>query len=207
MAVLLITRMDPNTRTIWEMEHVPNEPPVLDNVVKFLEKRLMAVRNLNFSVPDSSSYPAYPNDRTSSTNRVTTGHNSHGHGSSFNKVLKTRNDNRHHPYNVNQPSAKTQRFICPGCDLPHYLWFCRKFKSMALRERVENVAKWGLCPCCLIAKHPASSCAVAGCSRCDNARHNNMLCPKATVLKLSSAIVAPGRSSSGSCQPSRNNNN
>lgn len=51
IAVLLIMRMDESTRTIWEMEHTPNEAPTLEMVLKFLEKRLMATRNLtvNFS--------------------------------------------------------------------------------------------------------------------------------------------------------------
>lgn len=203
MAVLLITRMDPTTRTIWEMEHVPNEPPILKNVLAFLEKRLMAVRNLNLSVPETVTHNT--NDRASSSNGMFGSSNPNRLQTS--RVLKSKHDNRQHPYsNAEQPSAK-KRFICPKCDLPHFLWFCRQFKSWQLSERIEHVARWGLCPCCLIAKHPAISCASAGCLRCDNAKHNNMLCPKATVFKLPAAVVVPGREPSGFNRASRNDRN
>lgn len=202
MAVLLITRMDTTTRTIWEMEHVPNEPPVLDNVLKFLEKRLMAVRNLGFSVPETSSHAARSIDRASSVNAP-----ANSYRSSFSKVLKPRKDNHHHPYSSNQPSANNQKFICPICDRPHFLWFCGPFKSLQLRERIEKVGEWGLCPCCLIAKHQASSCTSAGCVRCDKAKHNNMLCPKASKFKLPSAVIVPSQGPSGSHRPFRSGRN
>lgn len=205
MAVLLITRMDQTTRTIWEMEHVPNEAPALDSVLKFLEKRLMAVRNMSFSVPELVSPTAYCGDRASSSSSAqTVGH--HSNNPFFGKISKARKEN--HPYrNKNLASPKGHHFVCPTCDKPHFLWFCTAFKSLSLRERIEKVGQWGLCPCCLIAKHPAISCVSAGCQRCDNAKHNNMLCPKATVFKLASAVVVPDRNSSGPSRFSRNGRN
>lgn len=57
-------------------------------------------------MPESSTHPALPNGQNSFTNGATTSHNSYGHVSSFNNVLKARTDNHNNPYPVNQPSAK-----------------------------------------------------------------------------------------------------
>lgn len=204
MAVLLIMRMDQNTRTIWEMEHTPNDPPDLETVHKFLEKRLMAVRNL--SLADTVLTPsrsAMEEGHASRSNPSVSHANPFKRGQLFGKSSKGHHD-RAHPYVKPQP-LKNSVFTCPYCNAPHFLWFCRQFKSWDLPKRIKKVGEWGLCPCCLLAKHPAAACSVTGCPRCENAKHNNMLCPKSIVFKLPSAVAVPRGDASGSHGAGRNN--
>lgn len=43
----------------------------------------------------------------------------------------------------------------------------------------EELAKWGLCKVCLIAKHPAAECTKGNCPVCKTEKHNSAICPKA----------------------------
>lgn len=208
MAVLLIMRMDESTRTIWEMEHTPNEAPTLQAVLNFLEKRLMALRNLSLSfsrglavaTPEPSRQDNY-----SRSDQSAGPISQYRNATAGSKAVKSNKDNRTHPYaNSNQQTPNKQAFICPRCILPHFMWYCKRFRSWNLAKRIDKVAEWGLCPCCLISEHLAANCPSKGCSRCENAKHNNMLCPKALVYKLPSAIVGPNRGGSDSRGALRN---
>lgn len=47
VAVLMLRRLDQNTLQMWEMDHDPTMPPAKGDVIKFSEKRILALRNLS----------------------------------------------------------------------------------------------------------------------------------------------------------------
>lgn len=187
LAVIMLRKLDGQTRSDWEMIRDVTQVQSLPLVTAFLEKKIQALRNR--AAGSGESKKENIGEPSGSHKRSHDGHNSHQH-----KGKRSRNDKE----DKSKPKSDTQsdKPICLLCeDKRHFLWHCAKFRSLALAERLEQVTKWKLCPCCLIKSHASDTCKISGCSRCDGAKHNNMLCPKYTVFRAN--LVRSNRKQSG----------
>lgn len=195
VAVIVLRKLDPTTIGIWEMDRDPCKPPSLKDVLPFIEKRILAIRNLKvMNVQASGSRAA--NESTVEHQQPSISHSKHNpfatkrsatgddYGKRFRGVSNTGGHKRE--------STHSDPPMCRECKEPHFLWHCKVFKGWPLDNRVKKVAEWGLCPCCLVGQHLAATCLASGCKRCDMAKHNNMLCPRHLVFRVN-MISANGR--------------
>lgn len=191
VAVIVLRKLDALTIGIWEMDRDPGKPPSLKMLLPFMEKRILAIRNLNVMHSQTSSTTRAPGVFTTHNHYPST---SQGHRNPFaNKRTAANDENSYHgkrdraPYSsgaVKKESAGADPPLCQECKIPHFLWHCKVFKGWPLDRRVNKVAEWGICPCCLIGVHRAATCSASGCKRCDMAKHNNMLCPRHLVFRV-----------------------
>lgn len=175
LAVIMLRKLDHQTRSDWEMSRDVQEVQSVANVTAFLEKKVQALRNRTSATSEPKKESN--GEPSSSNKRSHDGSDHHNH-----------KDKRQKLHNAQQSKTKTEhQSDKPSCllckDKFHFLWHCTKFRTMDLNTRIEQVNSWKLCPCCLLKKHSSDQCSVAGCSRCDGAKHNNMLCPKHTVFR------------------------
>lgn len=210
VAVIMLRKLDPTTLSIWEMDRDPVKAPSKDDVIKFIEKRILALRNLSAARPvsvGSTSHSHQHHERSHNYGRNSHSqkrrHDAHSAQVSVNPFSHKRNDDHaatSESKRIRVPHVNEQLHHkevkpppkCPECDKLHYMWFCPVFKSWDLDKRLKQVGLWKLCPCCLISRHASAECRERGCPRCDNAKHNNMLCPKSIVFR-SNLIVDRSR--------------
>lgn len=186
IAVMILRRLDPVTISIWEMDRSPADPPTLKDVIPFIERRILAVRNLKTLNVHGSRYD------TSNSSSMESLLNQERNRNPFKRPGS--NDNQATHRKRDRPSSTivksettTPRPVppkCQECKVPHFMWHCTTFKSWTLDKRIRMINEWGLCPCCLQAKHAAADCSAPGCKRCDMAKHNNMLCPRHMVFRV-----------------------
>lgn len=195
VAVMVLRKLDPMTISIWEMDRNPGKPPSLKDVLPFIEKRILALRNLKvMNVLSSASRAA--NGSTVDHQQPSTSQSKHNpfatkrsaDGDDYGKRFRGASNASGHK----RESANSDPPMCRECKEPHFLWHCKVFKGWPLDNRVKKVAEWGLCPCCLLGQHLAATCTVSGCKRCDMAKHNNMLCPRHLVFRVN-MLSANGR--------------
>lgn len=186
ITVMILRKLDPVTIGFWEMDRNPTTPPSLKDVVPFVERRIMAIRNLKSMNGNSSAERAsnaapmesFRNqDRSRNPFKRPGSHDEQATRSKRDRPSSTIVRSQTEPRRPEPPK-------CRECKVPHFMWHCPAFKLWPLDKRIKMVAEWGLCPCCLVAKHAAADCAVPGCKRCDMAPHNNMLCPRHMVFRV-----------------------
>lgn len=175
LAVIMLRKLDDQTRSDWEMSRDVSQVQSLFKVTAFLEKKIQALRNRTAATENKKEVNV---ELSGSFKRSHDDSNNHRH----------KKDKRHKPNNhLNSEVKSAQQSEKPLCNLckdkNHYLWQCAPFRALGLSERVERVNSWKMCPCCLVKKHSSESCEASGCSRCNGAKHNNMLCPKYTVFR------------------------
>lgn len=175
LAVIMLRKLDHQTRSDWEMSRDVQEVQSIANVTAFLEKKVQALRNRTSATTETKK--EVNGEHSGSNKRPHEGSDHHNH-----------KDKRQKLQTQSKPKGRTDpqsdKPLCLVCkDKYHFLWHCPKFRAMDLNTRIEQVNSWKLCPCCLLKKHSSDQCAAAGCSRCDGAKHNNMLCPKHTVFR------------------------
>lgn len=204
IAVLMLRKLDSLTLSIWEMDRDPAKAPSKDDVIRFIEKRILALRNLRATQSTTDRVASQPHNPNWSQHN---NHKNRRHDIQLpaQSVVSTSNPfaNRCHdnqssrdakrPRQSNHDSKPSHTDLriqptCPECNKPHFMWFCPAFKSWDLEKRMKEVAKWKLCPCCLIDRHLSSECREKGCPRCNNDKHNNMLCPKSYVYKSNMVV-------------------
>lgn len=200
VAVIMLRKLDPTTLSIWEMDRDPVKAPSKDDVIKFIEKRILALRNLRAarSIPvgdaSHSHHHDWSHDNTRHSHHQKRRHDTQSAPASVNPfsfkrkgdhavVSESKKARVSHEYQKQYREEGKTLPTCPECDKPHFMWFCPVFKSWDLDKRLKKVTDWKLCPCCLIGRHVSAECKESGCPRCGNAKHNNMLCPKAIVFR------------------------
>lgn len=199
VAVLLLRKLDSVTLEAWNMHKVPESPPSLNDLKKFLEKRVLAIRNTELTHTSNGRRVRDHSDDRRTSQMTSNPFKRRGHPiadsgdhefSAKRSRAGTRGDENARP-KKNAPPCILK------CETPHYLWFCKKFKGWTLQERVKFVGDTGLCPCCLIVKHASNECKADGCPGCGDAKHNKMLCPKAMVFRSNLVTSRESRSRRG----------
>lgn len=175
VCVILLNKLDAETRNQWETKAGLPEMPDFAALSAFLEQRILAIRNVEQSGQHQQLQP-------SGSGRAQSG-----------KANKPYESGRFQPYNrdVRKHSAensgngkgeqRSQQPPCPKCgpNVHHFLWKCDSFKQWAPARQEEELAKWGVCKICLVAKHAAEECTRGACPVCKTGKHNSVICPKA----------------------------
>lgn len=184
VAVVLMRKSDQATLAVWEMKREPATPPTLEELVRFLERRILAMRNVKMSGIEADM------------NRDAIASTSSGHMSisdeqkrsqAFSQASNGSIKRGYSHLNEDPHKAEQDRSVevppCVVCKKTHYLWFCHKFKGWRLDDRVKFLERQKICPCCLNAKHTSNTCTARSCDRCDGAKHNQAICPKMSFRK------------------------
>lgn len=172
VCVLMLTKLDAETRNKWETRDVMPNKPCLNTLTDFLEKQIHGIRNAQLS----TKLPVQI---------MPTNGNGGGKASKPNGQPKQ----RYHPYettkgaagsNQNTSNPKIPGPECPQCgkNVNHFLWHCETFRALTSSEKIERLGKWGICEVCLVAKHKAVDCTKGTCPICKTAKHNSMVCPQ-----------------------------
>lgn len=110
VAVLLLRKLDRQTLSVWEMDRDAAKPPTIEELFPFLERRILALRNLNSA---AASFRG-ENGETESRKRL--------QSAIVVPPKRQRRDAR--------PEEASTAPECPECKpARHYLWFCREFRS------------------------------------------------------------------------------
>lgn len=203
IAVMVLRKLDPVTIGIWEMDRDPVKPPSLKDVLPFIEKRILAIRNLKVRQSQCSSLRGDVGTSTTTTSNENQTPVEAATRNPFKRNAPDGNVSRHgkRPRPAIESAGGTDGAkapeppMCPNatCETRHFLWHCKVFKDWSLDKRLNMVGEWGLCPCCLVAKHAAAKCSRDGCRRCDMAKHNNMLCPRHMVFRVNAVSTGKNR--------------
>lgn len=181
VCVLLLGKLDVETRNQWESKDSLPNMPELPALFAYMEQRILAIRNVEMSarrIQNDSSIP------------------SNGIGGKTTKSISNVRDNRFHPYerksdkqrsnNDTRATAPSNTPECLQCSngSQHYLWHCDSFRSLDTSIKLKQLAKWGICEVCLIAKHKAIECSKGMCPNCKTGRHNSLICPQAVPKRV-----------------------
>lgn len=183
VCVLLLGKLDVDTRNQWESKDSLPTMPDLHALFAYLEQRILAIRNVEMSARRIQNVSTLPTN---------------GNAGKSVKMHPTAKDNRFQPYERKSPSAPqrtsndvraTVPSTAPEClqcgnGVRHYLWKCDTFRQLQLQAKQQQLAKWGICEVCLIAKHKATECGKGTCPICKNGRHNSLMCPEDAPKKV-----------------------
>lgn len=146
------SRLDIESGKAWELER-DSEKPLVSDMLAFLDRQARAA-------PSSSSFEQ-----------------------------KRQSDFRKRSFQENKSDAKndTKRFKpnststskCKVCKTDvHPVHKCETFRKLSLSERKKSARENELCYNCLHPSHSSKDCKSAGCKRCENKKHNSLLCPE-----------------------------
>lgn len=179
VCVVLLEKLDDETRGLWDAKLDLPEMPNLDALFKHMEQRIFALRNKEESARKYGHVHQASNPPSSgSFNGKAQKHTKSG----------GQEQRRHHPYDRKPQAADNQSVSkdrsqnmageCLMCanGVRHFLWKCDSFRALENARQLEKVKQWGLCEACLIAKHPASECTKSLCPICKRNKHNSLLC-------------------------------
>lgn len=183
MCVLLLGKLDAETRNQWESKDSLPAMPDLNSLFTYLEQRILAIRNVEMSERRLQNTPSAlpPSIAAKST-----------------KTNATPQNNRYHPYehkrnaDLSKSNAETRAPTasnapkCMQCDngTQHYLWQCDAFKQLQLAAKLKKLEQWGVCEVCLIAKHNAKDCPKGMCPICKHGKHNSLICPQPATKRV-----------------------
>lgn len=156
---IVMHRLDNTTRGQWDLK--PEKPllPDLDELFKFMEERIIALRNadntLNFNLSRRNNICELPRSGGSNDFR-----------SPGRFAIKRAADAR-----------VEGDMSCPCCKKEeHVLGECAEFRAFSDEERRLFIRSNRLCNACLQEGHFASACEVGPCSECGDRRHHRLLC-------------------------------
>lgn len=69
---------------------------------------------------------------------------------------------------------ETKPMKCPACSEAHKIYYCQKFRDMALLDRRQLISTLRLCFNCLNFGHQVSACRLSACPKCGK-KHNSRL--------------------------------
>lgn len=194
---IVLSKLDGVTHSKWEMDNEHSSMPTLQELFNFINRRIGALRNLKatcsteiLSVQSAISKPAEKRQKYPYNNN--TGRHSQYDNSSHRNQRDKRFDDRKRTWRPDSSagsmvykkehgdtSMDSQKSPCPNplCGKPHRLWNCNAFARESFERQLQLINEWHLCPSCLIEKHAIKDCTRNGCPKCNNAKHNSLICP------------------------------
>lgn len=188
VCVLLLDKLDPETRAQWETKEKLPQIPDLKELFTHMEQRILAIRNMEQTARHygQASGKIHPGKSGKAT---------------------TTEANRYQPYDrerkgitngsqLAKPKERPTAPDCPKCGnhVKHFLWHCDGFKALSSAEQLAQLSKWNICEVCLIAKHKAADCTKGICPICKTARHNSLVCPQRVAKQVNHARGGKHRS-------------
>lgn len=142
------SRLDSDTRRVWEMSHSYNEAPNWSKMLEFLNNR---ARILNRTVHTIEN-------RFNNTTRKSSS-NTTSYSASRTLMISS-----------SQPNT-----MCKVCNsTTHYTQQCEQFLKLTPTERFQKIKQIQLCINCLRSGHQIAQCKSSSCKICRK-RHNTLL--------------------------------
>lgn len=173
VCVILLGKLDRETRNLWESKDTLPSVPDLSALFSHLEQRILAIRNMEQSARQYSAALQGAQDSGKQTRQQPAP-----------KVTDARftatRPNSSNPNHASKPSGKFHLNPCPMCadGTRHGLWKCENFRTLGSSKQFEQLRKWNFCEICLTADHGASSCTKGMCPNCKTGKHNSLICPQ-----------------------------
>ena len=153
LAYMLLDRLDPFTRKLFEQQHASNNVPKYESIRVFLQKQCVALESvpqktkpiISFSKPNNSKAPR-----------------------NFDLPLK----------NKSFLAQQQQPNTCFLCKENHIIFKCPTFSSKSIQQRFDIIKKQRACVNCLATSHTTSRCTSNKRCRFCNQQHHTMLCFK-----------------------------
>lgn len=178
LCVLLLQKLDPEARYLYNTSCDKSGMPNVDTLFKFLVSRSRALeendRTLimyphkdHVNTVDKAANQARLNAGWNPTNSFVKRHSFKD--STFKRFGDARPDSKPYP----QPTPR----VCPICDNPnHPIYHCPAFLEMSVSHRISATQQKNLCVRCLRVGHHVNSCLTArSCEICGGA-HNKLIC-------------------------------
>ncbi|CAG9132520.1 unnamed protein product [Plutella xylostella] len=161
---ILLQKLDPITYGEYIHElHDPRELPILEDFLKFLETKFIALDTIQ-------NKQGLQKQATSSPNKPST---------SFYNKNDQRNNYNSKPMNFNRTekwpkSLHTAIRNCPLCKYEHVLMQCRKFQELSVTKRNAAVRDLQICKNCLYS-HEGKQCTSNKVCKVCNKKHHTLL--------------------------------
>lgn len=194
---IVLSKLDGATQSKWEMDNDHARMPSMKELFNFINRRIGALRNLKATCSTETS-PAQSAISKPTENRQKYLSSSNAdrfsqYGTSSHRNQRDkRSDDRKRNWRLDSSagsmvykkepgdtSLDSQKSPCPNpsCGKPHRLWNCNAFARETFERQLQLINEWHLCPSCLIEKHATKDCTRNGCPKCNNAKHNSLICP------------------------------
>ena len=173
VAHLVIFRLEPHTRDLWETEN-KNKIPSWPELQKFLQERrktlsTMPTPKVNLkqvtSTKNISSASNKPNWRSSNVNAASK--------TSESTVAPTASVTTHQNH-ATAPAAVPANLRCLMCSGNHRLNACNVFLQLSIPDRLKKVQDWRICTNCF-GRHAVDDCKSLFTCRSCHQRHHTML--------------------------------
>lgn len=149
---IISEKLDQKTKGKWvEYKGNMSHQPTLTDFNNFLEIRM------NVLGGSTSGNPTYHENKTTTQFKNNT----------FNNKPKTNIQS----YTINNNPTTG----CVICDQQHFIYYCPKFTSMSIDNRVREVSKLKLCANCLRSVHNITQCPLKGSCKVCRSKHNTLL--------------------------------
>lgn len=159
---ILLQKLDPTTYSEYIHELTdPRELPELDDFIKFLETKFMALDTIRSNQKHGTTSTPYKPISTTQNNKIERPH----------YYFKSTNFKQ---YEKSPKSLYTSLRNCPLCKMDHVLMQCKQFLNMNVATRTENVTKLKICKNCLYIHDDQKCMSTKVCKVC-NKKHHTLL--------------------------------
>lgn len=125
--------------------------PTLSDFIIFLEIRM------NVLGGSTSGNPTHSENKTTTQFKT--------------NIFNNKPKNNIQSYKINNNPAKG----CVVCNQQHFIYYCPKFTSMSIDNRVREVSKLKLCANCLRSGHNTTKCPLKGSCKVCKSKHNTLI--------------------------------
>lgn len=183
VCVILLGKLDSDTRNQWESKDSLPAMPDLRALFTYLEQRILAIRNVEMSVKRNPSVSA---PQPNSVRNPLPKNNMHSKGNRFHPYENKQSPHLNDVAGESRSSTAQSTAECPQCGsgVRHFLWKCDAFRLLTSNVKLQQLAKWGICEVCLVARHKADECTKGTCPTCKSGRHNSLVCPQAEPKRV-----------------------
>lgn len=163
LVYLMVTKLDVQTRVLWEQENTIDKSPKFKDIVLFLVNRCHSLESI---ATDTSS--RFDGKATSSSRPKT------DKGFKYFKNKST----------VSKQTFVVTEVVCSFCKDKHQLFSCEKFRTLEVVDRIQHVKDANLCMNCLKVSHFVRNCKnTSSCKTCGR-KHNTLLHKPITFNKV-----------------------
>lgn len=189
-------RLDGPSASAWNLRRGDNNTPTVEDMVKFLDERNDAANEKERNAPTPASASATNKHASRSKNR-----NNSNASSRDSRASSSRGTGRDHG-NAATPATHPKVYPCTACNSKeHKIFDCPEFEPLSYAGRSRVAEMKGICRLCLKRGHHIDRCYdMTRCkdTRCEDKRHNSMLCPNKTRTHVAMTATDSNRNAGSS---------
>ena len=165
LAHLVIHRLDPHTRDLWETDN-KGQTPFWPNLQKFLKERRKTLSTMPTPKPQQTKSLLKPAQKP--VGKLSSVH------ATLNSPVATETFSASTETSPASDRPRAQRLKCHLCGNDHRLIACPQFINMPISQRLAKVNEWKICSSCF-GPHALNSCTSKYRCRSCKQRHNTLL--------------------------------